>query len=107
VVLALMVLHGFVFGHLVFTRSHLGKWAGKPHTILVWHWKDTGERVTLKSTRERRCPKCKKRATALGHDPCIANLPGVVAACCGHGVEEAYVMFSKPRRITIRGKFDR
>jgi hypothetical protein len=24
------------------------------------------------------------------HDPCIANLPGVRVACCGHGVAERY-----------------
>jgi hypothetical protein len=24
--------------------------------------------------------------TPKGHDPCLANLPGVVNACCGHGV---------------------
>jgi hypothetical protein len=33
------------------------------------------------------CPKCKRKPTRDGHDPCIANLPGVAFACCGHGVE--------------------
>jgi len=50
------------------------------------------------------CPRCGKKPTKDGHDPCIANLPGVVAACCGHGVETGYVMFEDGR--TIRGNFD-
>ena len=40
------------------------------------------------------CPKCEKPRTELGHDPCIANLPGVRYACCGHGgVSYAYIYF--------------
>jgi hypothetical protein len=34
------------------------------------------------------------------HDPCIANLPGVLFACCGHGVGRGYVAFENG--ITIR-----
>ena len=33
----------------------------------------------------RPCPACGKVPTAEGHDACIANLPGVTGACCGHG----------------------
>jgi len=52
------------------------------------------------------CKKCgAKGPTVKGHDPCIANLPGVEHACCGHGVPGfAYVMFSN--RQVIRGEFD-
>lgn len=40
-----------------------------------------------------RCVSCKERRTPDGHDPCIANLPGVLFACCGHGKEEGYIKF--------------
>lgn len=42
--------------------------------------------------------------TPEGHDPCIANIPGVVHACCGHGTGHGYVMFEDGR--TIRGWFE-
>jgi len=53
-----------------------------------------------------RCAKCHERRTPDGHDPCIANLPGVQFACCGHGVEDGYVMFEDGRRLVLRGRFD-
>lgn len=31
------------------------------------------------------CRTCKRPPTVRGHDPCIADLPGVNFACCGHG----------------------
>ena len=31
------------------------------------------------------CPHCKQDKVEGEHDPCIANLPGVKFACCGHG----------------------
>ena len=31
-----------------------------------------------------------QRATRKGHDPCLADLPGVVNACCGHGFMGGY-----------------
>ncbi len=37
-----------------------------------------------------RCKRCFIQRTAGGHDPCISNLPGVKAACCGHGETLAY-----------------
>jgi len=48
--------------------------------------------------------KCGHRRTVKGHDPCIANLPGVIGACCGHGVEQGYVTFQNG--IVIRGQFE-
>jgi hypothetical protein len=47
---------------------------------------------------ERPCPRCGKLPTPEGHDPCIANLPGVAAACCGHGFN-GYIMFEEGRTI--------
>lgn len=46
------------------------------------------------------CPKCQKKQTKDGHDPCIANLPGVKFACCGHGVDDGYIWFEDGTFIT-------
>lgn len=54
---------------------------------------------------ERPCVACGKMPTDEGHDPCIANLPGVENACCGHGVELGYISFEDG--TTIRGDFAR
>ena len=37
-----------------------------------------------------RCKSCFMKRTTEGHDPCIANLPEVKNACCGHGETSAY-----------------
>jgi hypothetical protein len=39
------------------------------------------------------CPRCKRERTTDGHDPCIASLPGVLYACCGHGEANGYIYF--------------
>ena len=41
---------------------------------------------------ERPCIQCGLLATSDGADPCLGMLPGVWSACCGHGIEEPYVM---------------
>jgi len=51
----------------------------------------------------RPCVRCGKYPTEEGHDQCIANLPGVKNACCGHGVHEGYIQFEDGR--IIRGNF--
>ena len=47
------------------------------------------------------CVKCGKLPTKEGYDPCLGTLPGVIDACCGHGVKEAYIIFGNG--VTIRG----
>lgn len=50
------------------------------------------------------CPKCGLNPADFGgHDPCIANLPGVVLACCGHGVKKGSIRFENG--IIIKGDF--
>jgi hypothetical protein len=57
-----------------------------------YRFMDTGGSIC---EEDRPCPKCHQHRTAEGHDPCIANLPDVQNACCGHGrVGDAYVMFT-------------
>lgn len=62
---------------------------------------DTGEPYDRLNPRP--CITCGLRQTSEGHDPCIANLPGIRNACCGHGVTEGYLNFSDGR--TVRGMF--
>lgn len=66
----------------------------------TWEYEDTGENYD----DSRNCVKCGLSPSEDGHDPCIANLPGVKYACCGHGVEPGYVSFEDGR--VIRGEFD-
>lgn len=55
-----------------------------------------------KTDKIRPCPKCNKLPDENGHDACLSKLPGVKNACCGHGVEDGYIMFENG--ITIRFK---
>jgi hypothetical protein len=40
------------------------------------------------------CRLCRRPRRADGADPCLGRLPGVVNACCGHGVEGGHIIFS-------------
>lgn len=48
------------------------------------------------------CKLCKEPRTRYGDDPCIANLPGVSFACCGHGRTEGYIKFEDGRTIYFK-----
>jgi len=53
-----------------------------------------GEDGSVVGAGNKPCPKCGKYPKDFGgHDPCIANLPGVWRACCGHGVKKGIVKF--------------
>jgi len=41
---------------------------------------------------DRPCVHCGRLPTPEGYDACLGHLPGVKAACCGHGVLDGYVM---------------
>jgi len=43
--------------------------------------------VLVDGANLRPCVGCKAKCSSGEHDPCIANLPGTLNACCGHGVE--------------------
>ena len=51
-----------------------------------------------------RCAACKQARTPEGHDPCIANLPGVLFACCGHGNTDGYIKFEDGRCLRFQPK---
>ena len=38
------------------------------------------------------CKRCGEKPTADGHDACLGELEGVKHACCGHGVEDGYII---------------
>jgi len=65
-----------------------------------WIYEDTKESVAQMPSRV--CGFCGIPNTAEGHDSCLGALPGVMNACCGHGVQsEAYIQFTNG--VTIRG----
>lgn len=66
-------------------------------------WRYSYDNLAINEDRERPCVRCKLPPTKEGHDPCIANLPGVENACCGHGVSEGYIAFTDGRilRVTL------
>lgn len=50
-----------------------------------WVYQDTGEPISV----ERPCRHCGRWP-----DTCLGELPGVLAACCGHGDrKESYILF--------------
>jgi hypothetical protein len=59
-------------------------------------YSDTSEPVPDDPTQRRACVRCGLAPTASGADPCIAGLPGVDYACCGHG-GAGYVSFTDGR----------
>jgi hypothetical protein len=72
-----------------------------------WVYLDNKEVIQHKNNAPinvRPCVKCGLMPTAEGQDPCIANLPGVQNACCGHGVKKGYIHFTDDR--IIRGFFE-
>lgn len=58
------------------------------HDGTAWRYKDTGEIVNKESDNGRPCKRCGQLPTPDGHDACIGKLPGVTAACCGHGISQ-------------------
>lgn len=55
----------------------------------VWRYLDNN--IDVEKLPRRPCPKCKVMPTVDGYDACLGYIPGAVAACCGHGVEEGYI----------------
>ena len=62
-------------------------------------WADNKKPIT---EEVRVCPRCHE-STNDHYDHCLGHLPGVEAACCGHGVEEGYIKFLNG--VIIRGYF--
>ena len=74
----------------------------------VHTYKDTGEVVKTFpneciDAEDRKCPYCNLCQLPDGIDPCFkGKLPGVRAACCGHGQKDGYIMFENEVGISMK-----
>lgn len=75
-------------GHLIIWDENLDDWIYADDKTIVRY-------------NPRSCPRCGHMPTEEGYDYCLGKLPGVLNACCGHGVEEGYIQFENG--IEIRG----
>ena len=67
----------------------------------IYRYESDGSPVGLGN---KPCPKCGKYPKDYsGQDPCIAELPGVFRACCGHGIREGHIKFVNG--VVIKGTF--
>jgi len=64
-----------------------------------------------RSNLDEACGHCGMPVTTEGYDGCVGFLPGVMNACCGHGViEHAYVQLNhenyreEPNKFRLQGK---
>lgn len=55
----------------------------------TWRYLDTNEICD----HLRSCAKCNQYPTKEGYDYCLGYINGSTAACCGHGVENQYIIF--------------
>lgn len=55
----------------------------------VWRYSDTKDLLD----DARPCAKCKCYPTEEGYDACLGEIKGATSACCGHGVEQPYIMW--------------
>ncbi|WP_427340876.1 hypothetical protein [Caloranaerobacter sp. DY30410] len=67
-----------------YVRGHLCEWNGTE-----WVYSDTKESIK----NERPCARCGKMPTTEGYDQCLGYIEGAVSACCGHGVEEGFILY--------------
>lgn len=56
----------------------------------AWCWADSRTPI---AGEERPCVKCGLTAKLDGPDPCFGLIPGVSAACCGHGIEAPVIVW--------------
>ena len=89
---------GYHFGHATYLNVESDE-------VDDYRFCDTDEPLWPDAYFERECPTCGLKPTAEGHDPCLASLPGVRNACCGHGVKPGYIQFDDG--TIIRGRFAR
>lgn len=76
-------------------RGHPIELRGRQHVFV-----DTGEPVQS-TWQTRPCGHCGDYDTPEGHDACLGTLPGVINACCGHGVDQdAYAQFPDGTRLS-------
>lgn len=57
----------------------------------IWRYRDNDEPIN----EHRPCKRCGKLPTKEGYDACLGHIKGVASACCGHGVEEPYILLEE------------
>ena len=56
-----------------------------------WIYEDDGTSIN----KQRPCIRCGKKPTPEGYDACLGKLPGVHSACCGHGIDEKFILYTE------------
>jgi len=72
------------------------KWRGHQihYAELGACWVYSSDNLPVSQDPSRACGECGLGNTPEGHDGCLGTLPGVMNACCGHGVEpDAYIQY--------------
>lgn len=69
-----------------YQRGHLIKFVNNE-----WLYVDNNTSIAI----ERPCVKCNLMPTLEGYDPCLGHIEGATSACCGHGVEDGFVVMEK------------
>ncbi|SNR95623.1 hypothetical protein SAMN05446037_100275 [Anaerovirgula multivorans] len=64
---------------------------GHPITFInnKWAYNDTLKPI---NGEQRPCAKCNCYPTKEGYDACLGHVAGAIHACCGHGIEEKYII---------------
>jgi len=57
--------------------------------VEVWRYRSADP------AEERPCFLCHRPPTPAGHDACLGYIPGAISACCGHGVEDGYIVWQE------------
>ena len=91
---------GFIYGHPIHIERDEYVIEDGTRSYSAWRFSETDKLIDDIDKIDLVCPKCGMSSRDTdGDDPCIANLPGVRAACCGHGVEDAYILFDDGREV--------
>lgn len=93
-----MVAKGFFRGHPIVWLNN--RWVYENDHIKLpinnrWVYEDNHTELPINVGQIRPCKKCGALFPLNTCDPCLGRLPGVNAACCGHGVQsQAYIRFT-------------
>ena len=64
--------------------------------IKKWRYEDDNSIHRVKNPRP--CKRCGSRHSSDSPDPCLGLMPEFRGACCGHGAEDGYALYSTDYR---------